>query len=627
MGSCASERGPSWVCALILAATAAFKAISLVAGTGLLAYPHPFLPGTYRVYVWLGLAAEMAVFAALVRGRRIFLLGCFGLSIVFVGYHALGAFLRVSGPCMCLGGLLGHWRALAQAESPLSFLLACGLLAASFVGVFGISGRASAGPGDGSLRPAVALIAVGAWLLAGTAVVWLWHGRFLGGDEGMEAAKSLQILHGNMARMWNDQPPLWSMIGAGLFRSCGPSLSWGRLLTVLFGALLPLTWAAYWSRHGLGWAAVISAILLWLADYACLGSFMLEAPAYAVGLASLLPLVLAGPGWLPLSISAVIAATGLSIKLTASFALVVPFAWLCQRSLKRGIAWGLAAVGLLILGSLLQPGWSWSAMLASQTNFGAKQAWNYPLDPAVYADAWLICLLAVFAIARGRVTGRLAALAPWLWAAAVALLIHLFHRPFWSFYDLHLLAPVAVAAGVGAVDLWQVLRAASIPRWERSLALGAAAALCLCWGWQQGGGIVRQRRFSTDFAASPVTRAVRALGEAHHAAFAMQPLWTFAAGRVQTPPELTVLPLKRFWCGQISNAGVVDALRSNGVGVLVVNESVESVPAWTNLLAGYVCITRDASTLVFAARSLRLPADSSAIEKEANSALLRTLGF
>src|SRR5208283_5128156 len=124
MGSCASERGPSWVCALILAATAAFKAISLVAGTGLLAYPHPFLPGTYRVYVWLGLAAEMAVFAALVRGRRIFLLGCFGLSIVFVGYHALGAFLRVSGPCMCLGGLLGHWRALAQAESPLSFLLA-----------------------------------------------------------------------------------------------------------------------------------------------------------------------------------------------------------------------------------------------------------------------------------------------------------------------------------------------------------------------------------------------------------------------------------------------------------------------------------------------------------------------
>ena len=106
MGSCASGCGPFWVCAFILAATAAFKAISLVAGTGLLGYPHPFLPGTYRVYVWLGLAAEMAVFAALVRGRRIFLLGCFGLSIVFIGYHALGAFLRMSGPCSVPG-----WRA------------------------------------------------------------------------------------------------------------------------------------------------------------------------------------------------------------------------------------------------------------------------------------------------------------------------------------------------------------------------------------------------------------------------------------------------------------------------------------------------------------------------------------
>ena len=57
------------------------------------------------------------------------------------------------------------------------------------------------------------------------------------------------------------------------------------------------------------------------------------------------------------------------------------------------------------------------------------------------------------------------------------------------------------------------------------------------------------------------------------------------------------------------------------------NESVESVPAWTNLLSGYVAIARDASTLVFAARSLHLPPDPSAIEKEANSALLRTLGF
>ena len=622
-----SGRWPSWACGLTLAVTAAFKVISLFVATGLLAYPHPFLPGTYRLYVWLALLGEIGVLAALVWGRRPFLFACFGLSIVFLGYHALGAFLRVSAPCPCLGGLIGHWRPLAQAEAPLSFLLACGLLAASFVGVFGVSGRVPTGPGDGPARRSAALISVGAWLLAGTAVVLLWHGRFLGGDEGMEAAKSLQILDGNMARMWNDQPPLWSMIGAGLFRLCGPSISWGRLLAVLFGALLPLTWAVYWSRQGLGWSAAVSAMLLWFADYACLGSFMLEAPAYAVGLASLLPLVVAGQGWLPLSISAMIAATGLSIKLTASFALVVPFAWLCQRSLKRAITWGFAAVGLLILGSLLQPGWSWSAMLASHTNFGAKQAWNYPLDPAVYADAWLVCLLALFAIGRGRVTGRLAALTPWLWAGVAALLIHLFHRPFWSFYDLHLLAPLAVAAGVGAVDLWQALRTASISRLQRCLAVGVAAAICLCWGWQQASAIAYQRRFSTNFAVSPVTKALRALGEGRHTAYATQPLWTFAAGRVQTPPELTVLPLKRFWCGQITDPGVVDMLRSNRVDALVIDESVESVPAWTNLLAGYVPIARDASTLVFAARALRLRAASSTTGTDANSALLRTLGF
>ena len=65
MRSCTSERGPFWVCALILAVTAAFKAISLVAATGLLAYSHPFLPGSYRLYVWLALLGEIGVLAAL----------------------------------------------------------------------------------------------------------------------------------------------------------------------------------------------------------------------------------------------------------------------------------------------------------------------------------------------------------------------------------------------------------------------------------------------------------------------------------------------------------------------------------------------------------------------------------
>ena len=598
------ERGPVCVCALILAVTAAFKVGSLATGAALLAREHPFLPGTYRLYVWLGLAAEMGAFATLAWGGRRFLLACFGLSIVFLGYHTLGSFLRVPAPCPCLGGLLGHWKPLAEAEAPLSFLLACGLLAASFVGLFGVPGSAPAGAEDKPLRFSTAWISAGIWLLLGTAVVVFWHGRFLGGDEGMEAAKSMQILRGDATRMWNDQPPLWSMVGAGLFRLFGPSISWGRLLVVVIGALMPLTWAAYSSSQSPAWTTSISTVLLWLSQYTYLGSYMLEVPAYAIGLASLLPLVLAGEGWLPLFISAMIAAAGLSIKLTAAFALVVPFAWLCQRSVKRAFAWGLAAVGLLILVSLFEPGWSWDTMLATHANFGAEQALQHRFDAAVYADAWLVCLFALFAIANRYVKGRLQALAPWLWAAGSALLIHLVHRPFWSYYDVHLLAPLAVVAGVGAVDLWRALRAVSISRRQRGLALGAAAAICLCWIWQQAGAMAYQWRVSTDFAFSPITKELRRLGRAGRTAFAMQPLWTFAAGLVQTPPELTILPLKRFWCGQIDDRAIADLLRSNHVDALVLDDPVISQPGWTNLLTHYAPVAHDAESLLFERREL-----------------------
>ncbi len=632
MRSCVTERGPFWVCAAILASTAAFKAASLALGTGLLAQPHPFLPGTYRVYVWIGLAAEIGAFATLAWGTRRFLLACFGLSIVFLGYHAVGSFLRVAAPCPCLGGLLGHWKPLAQAESPLSFLLACGLLAASFVGLFGTSARdAAVSDGDqtgghaGHPSPVAALAAVGIWLLLGVAVVLLWRGIFLGGDEGMEAAKSMQILHGGLAPMWNDQPPLWSIIGAGLFSVFGPSLSWGRLLVVVFGALMPLSWAAYWSRRGLGWAAAISAVLLWLAEYTYLGSFMLEVPAYAVGLASLLPLVIAGYGWLPLLFSALIAATGLSIKLTAAFALVAPFAWLCQRSFKRALAWGFAAVGLLILGSFLQPGWSWSTMLASHADLGASQAWNFRFDPGVYADAWLMCLLALFAIANGYVKGRLEALAPWLWAEGAALLIHLVHRPFWPYYDLHLLAPAAVVAGVGAVELWRALRAAGVSRRQRALALGAAAALCLCWGGQQANCIAHQWKTSDDFAVSPITKELTRLGRAGHAEFAIEPLWTFAAGQVQTPPELTILPAKRFWSGQIGEPAIANILRSNHVDALVLGGGETSEPGWTNLLRDYAPVVHDAGVVLFERRALH--PKPIALRHDVRDVFLHSVGF
>lgn len=220
------------ICGLILGLTALGKTFALIHGSGLLVQPHPFLPGNFAIYVWLGLAVELLAFAALVFvGARAFLTVCLGLAILFIAYHTLEVYLQIAAPCPCLGGLLSHWKPLTGAESTLSFLLACGLGISSFIALFPQSPKIQS-----ALPPQPAGWVIGTaltlWLLASALILWFWQGRILGGDEGMEAAKSLQLLvhPENVNRMWNDQPPLLTFIGTQLFQWFGPSYTVGRLL-------------------------------------------------------------------------------------------------------------------------------------------------------------------------------------------------------------------------------------------------------------------------------------------------------------------------------------------------------------------------------------------------------------
>ncbi len=602
-----ASRTTVWVCGWILGLTAATKAFALLHGEGLLWQPHPFLPGPYVVYVWLSVAAELAVLGTLALvGPRAYLTACLGLSVVFIGYHALEAGLDVPTPCPCLGGVLGHWKPLAGAESALSFLLASALAVSSFVGLFPVSPQTPTAPRIQSPRLPAA-VAMGLWLLAGGAVVYLWHGRILAGDEGMEAAKSLQLLvrPASLAQMWNDQPPLWSQIGADLFQVFGPSMTVGRIAVVLIGLCLPLTWAIYWSRVGMPWAAVVSVAMLWLTVPYYSAAFMLEAPAYAVGLAALIPLVWHGNRPLPWLVSVLLAALALSLKLTAAFALVVPFAWLCQRNTRHALSWGFAVVALTVLGSLIEAGWTWRLMAASHLNFRAEAIWRYHLDPAVYAHAWFVCLLAVFAIANRYVQNRLSPIVPWIAAAVTALLIHLLHRPFWTYYNLHLLAPMVALAGAGAVDLWELLRQTNLSRWECRGLASAVTALGLFWAWQQTQQIAMTCRTATVVATSPITEQLRSLEKGGHTAFSMNPTWTFAARQVQTPPELTIVPLKRVWSGQINDTLIAGLLASNHVDALVLNQSVLKQSVWSNLLAAYLPTARQDESILFVRRALK----------------------
>jgi hypothetical protein len=594
------------VCSFILAATSVAKMYSLMRGSGLLLRPHSFLPGNFALYVWLGLAVELIAFVVLwAAGSRAFLTYCLGLAILFIGYHGLEAGLQIEAPCPCLGGFLSRWKPLAQSESVLSFLLASGLAVASFIGLFPVSASNEAASSRAVVKGS-AFLAMATWLLCGLSVVWLWSGRELAGDEGMEVAKSLQfLLHPqNVGKMWNDQPPFFSMFGAMVFQVFGPSMNASRMAIVILGLLMPLVWSIYSCQLDRKWAGPIAVLLLWFAVPDYFAAFMLEAPAYSVGTAALLPLLICKQSRLTLLISAFIASLALLIKLTAAFALVVPFMWLLQRNWRYALGWGVGAVGLTFCASLVLPGWSWADMRASHLNFANDQIWQYHLEGRTYAEAWFICLLAIFSVASRYVKGQLGPIVPWISAALAAILVHLLHRPFWHYYNVHLIAPLAVLAGVGLLDLWRSLERASVSNLERTTLTGVASIVCLLWFWQRETQIADIQRGSIIISKSPIVAKLRSLGESGHSAFSMSPLWTFTAGQVQTPPELTVLPLKRFWSGQISDAAIANMLASNRVDAIVLGQDALKEPAWTNLLSGYLPTAREGPAILFERREL-----------------------
>lgn len=595
------------VCGGILALTLAGKSVALLHGGDLLKEAHSFLPGTYGLYVWVGLVLECAALAVLwARATRLFLMVCLGLGILFVGYHAVEVGLAVNAPCPCLGGLLGSWEPLARMESTISFMLAAALATSAFLGLAPRQPQVLSDTTTHQDQPSVGGWGVGLWLCLGAAILLFWSGHVLGGDESMEAAKSLQYLRdpAAAARMWNDQPPLSSYIGAGIFGVFGPSLTAGRAVIILIGTLLPLVWGIYCSRIGVRWGAVFAVVLLWLAMPSHFASFMLEAPAYAIGIGALLPLLLMRRQRAAWMLSALIGALALSIKLTAAFALVVPFVYLVQTARQRAIVWGTAVVLLTVAGSFLQPGWFWGTMGASHLAAPAREALEYRFTPAAYVSNWLVCLLALFALAARYLNSQMQSILPWVAAAGAALLIHMFHLPYWDYYVVHLMTPVVVLAGIGMVDLLQAARETKLPLWGRRSIWTLGLILCGLWGWQKFATILESREGALPYAHSPVTEQLRALTAPGRTMFSMDPLWTFAAGQVQTPRDLTIIPKKRLWSGEITHEMIVGLLASNRVDALVVYQTTLNMPAWTNLLAGYLPTARERRHILFVRREL-----------------------
>ncbi len=166
---------------------------------------------------------------------------------------------------------------------------------------------------------------------------------------------------------------------------------------------------------------------------------------------------------------------------------------------------------------------------------------------------------------------------------ATALGIHAWHRPFWYYYHLHFSIPLAWLAAVGIVDLFQLI-------WK--LAFGSSA-----WGKIRFGIGLLTWSAVTSLALSSLPEnlwhelakvrvAQSATEDRTVAAFksrAAQTRWVFTNNRIAAfwaglpiPPELAVIPSKRIWSGQISEAEVLSCLNRYQPEMVLVPEDWET---------------------------------------------------
>jgi 4-amino-4-deoxy-L-arabinose transferase-like glycosyltransferase len=175
------------------------------------------------------------------------------------------------------------------------------------------------------------------------------NGAFqFGKDENFELLKGFLYFRGfsNYTEIWSDQPPLFTILLGGLFRIFGPSVSVARLMVLVFGAVLLVSFYGLVQRTSGRIASVVAILcLLFSPNFVAYSvSVMQEIPAFSIGLLAALLLL----RWEDqrqdrlLFFSGLVMGCAMQIKLTAGLllpAIATQMLLIETRAPDRGKAW------------------------------------------------------------------------------------------------------------------------------------------------------------------------------------------------------------------------------------------------------------------------------------------------
>jgi hypothetical protein len=409
-----------------------------------------------------------------------------------------------------------------------------------------------------------------------------------------------------------------------------------RVMTVVFASvLLSSVFLMALRVNGLLVAALATLWLIGSPGFVELSaSVMLEIPALSLVVAALCLLMNGRMRWhLAVVLSGLLFAAALQIKLIG--VIYLPLAALILWLPPRVLVVSANQSGASVLGKVLPRDFIVSAALFGASlgigfvlidwfvdggaylrhfqqswvsHFGAAQslergsAAEHTFDWSVLLKNWDATLPATIGVvvACRRIRQLPPAMIPVVWLG-LTMVVFATHRPWWSYYYVHTALPLCWCAGVGLATLirWRPTRHR---RWK-AVALASLGGAAGCWlgarVYLQVIGVRESPRIYTALVLSEIER----FKPFTTFLYAEESSYSFYAD-IPLPPQLGVLPLKRFWSGEMTTARLTEELQSVQPGLLLLNNTPQELPIQDLIRTQYRLIYEDATHRLYAHQSV-----------------------
>lgn len=434
--------------------------------------------------------------------------------------------------------------------------------------------------------------------------VRLHDDNIVGHDEKYEFTKASLLYDGHVLyqEIWNDQPPLHSIILNSFFKISSKSIASGRVLAILFGiSMLTLFGSIMYERYGAEYCVFGQLLLISSKEGIILFiSSMLECPAMVFGLASIYFCYLYRSTNIKnyLRLSGLILGAGFQVKLSIiifipTIGLLLIYKWPTYKQIinkqiifcNNIVFLSYFIISYLViyflvpsmeLGNLIFPHarvYS-SANMLSAYRFDIIEFFLKPSSVAIFLG---------LVIVRKKIVKDIDILAPIIFLTFV-LIAHCNIRPYWAYYDIHL----ALASSWIALS---IMKSFFIQNNLENIKLKATNYVVFfvlisslmfdsIFNLEKNFKILKLKK---EFFNTNLVNDLIANGCENDVIFTKHTEYAFAAN-LTLPPNLAIIPKKRILFENLTDDIVISELKKINPRFLLLDSSEYSNNAWVSFL-------------------------------------------